>query len=127
MFKNAFALLLVALIGLPLQGDQQSSPTIQKQVEAIAKGSTVEVKTNLKRMKKVTGRLGEVTAEGFEVQVTQGQKVDSVRLRFADVTSVAEKLQHKKTSPWVWVLAGVGGAVLVLVIVGAVIATHGPI
>ena len=78
-------------------------------------------------MKKVTGRLGEVIAEGFEVQVTQGQKVDSVRLRFADVTSVAEKLQHKKTSPWVWVLAGVGGAVLVLVIVGAVIATHGPI
>jgi hypothetical protein len=127
MFKNAFAVLLVALIGLPLQSDQQSSPTIQKQVEAIAKGSTVEVKTNLKRMKKVTGRLGEVTAEGFEVQVTQGQKVDSVRLRFADVTSVAEKLQHKKTSPWVWVLAGVGGVVLVLVIVGAVIATHGPI
>ena len=127
MFKNAFAVLLAALIVLPLQGDQQSSPTIQKQVEAIAKGSTVEVKTNLKRMKKVTGRLGEVSAEGFEVQVTQGQKVDSVRLRFADVTSVAEKLQHKKTSPWVWVLAGVGGAVLVLVIVGAVIATHGPI
>jgi hypothetical protein len=83
--------------------------------------------SNLKRMKKVTGRLDEVTAEGFEVQVTQGQKVDSVRLRFADVTSVAEKLQHRKTSPWVWVLAGVGGAVLVLVIVGAVIATHGPI
>jgi hypothetical protein len=126
MFKNAFAVLLAALIVLPLQGDQ-SSPTIQKQVEAIVKGSIVEVKTNLKRMKKVTGRLGDVIAEGFEVQVTQGQKVDSVRLRFADVTSVAEKLQHKKTSPWVWVLAGVGGAVLVLVIVGAVIATHGPI
>jgi hypothetical protein len=115
MLKNTLAVLLASLIVLPIQGGQQASPAIEKQVGQIAKGSVVVVTTNLKKMKKVTGRLGEVTAEGFEV--------DSVKLRFADVTSIAEKLHHKKTSSGVWVLAAVGGALLVIVIIGAVIAS----
>lgn len=115
MFKNALAVLLAALLVLPAQGGQQTSPAIENQVGQIAKGSTVVVTTNLKKMKKVTGRLGEVTAEGFAV--------DNVKLRFADVTSVNEKLQHKKASPGLWVLAIAGGAVLVLVIIGAVVAS----
>jgi len=104
---------------LPVQGGQQASPAIEKQVGQIPKGSVVVVTTNLRKMKKVTGRLGEVTAEGFAV--------DNVKLRFADVTNINEKLQHKKTSPWVWVLAIVGVAALVIVIIGAVVATHGPL
>ena len=123
MSKNALAILLAALMVLPLQGAQQTSPTVQKQVGQIAKGSNIEVKMKPKKMNKVTGRLGEVTAEGFEVQVAQGQKVDNIKLRFADVKSVAEKTQHKKSHPAVWVLAGVGAALLVVVIIGAVVAT----
>jgi hypothetical protein len=116
MLKNALTVLLTALMVLPMQGGQQASPAIEKQVGQIAKGSTVVVTTKLKKMKTVTGRLGEVTAEGFEV--------DNVKLRFADVTSVTEKMHHKKTSSAVWVLAVIGGAVLVLVIIGAVVATR---
>ena len=115
MLKNALAVLLAALMVLPIQGGQQASPAIEKQVGEIAKGSVVVVTTNLKKMKKVTGRLGEVTVEGFEV--------DNVKLRFADVTSIAEKTHHKKTGSGVWVLAAVGGALLVIVIIGAVIAS----
>ena len=122
MSNNPLAGLLAALMVLPIQGGQ-SSQTIQKEVGQIAKGSTVEVKTKLKEMKTVTGRLGDVTAEGFEVQVAQGQNLDNVKLQFADVTSVAEKMRHKKTSSWVWVMAAVGGAALVLVIIGAVVAS----
>jgi hypothetical protein len=66
VFKNALAVLLTALLVLPVQGGQQTSPTIEKQV---------------------------------------GQ------------------LQHKKTSPGLWVLAIAGGAVLVLVIIGSVVAS----
>jgi hypothetical protein len=117
--KNALIILLAASMVLPVQGGQQASPAIEKQVGQIPKGSVVVVTTNLRKMKKVRGRLGEVTAEGFAV--------DNVKLRFADVTSINEKLQHKKTSPWVWVLAIVGGAALVIVIIGAVVATHGPL
>ena len=127
MSDNALAILLAALMALPLQGAQQTSQTVQEQVGLIAKGSNIEVKMKVKKMSKVTGRLGEVTAEGFEVQVAQRQKVDSVKVRFADVKSVAKKTQHKKTHPAVWVLVGVGAALLVLVIIGAVVATHGPI
>jgi hypothetical protein len=116
MFDSALAVLMTALLVLPMQGGQQASPAIEDQVRQIAKGSTVVVTTKLKKMKTVTGRLGEVTAEGFVV--------DNTKLRFADVTSVAEKMHHKKTSPAVWVLAIVGGAVLVLVIVGAVVASR---
>src|ERR1039457_2099456 len=68
MSKNALAILLAALMVLPLQGAQQTSPTVQKQVGQIAKGSNIEVKMKPKKMNKVTGRLGEVTAEGFEGQ-----------------------------------------------------------
>jgi hypothetical protein len=125
MSKNWLAILLAALMAVPLHADQQPSPTVEKQVGQIAKGSRIEVKMKAGKMKKVTGRLGEVTAEGFEVQAAQG-RADSIKLRFADVKSVAEKTPHK-TRPLVWVLVAVGAAVVVLVIVGAVIATHGPI
>ncbi len=114
MFHSALAVLLTVLLAFPMQGGQQAPADIDKQVAQIAQGSMVVVTTNLKRMKKITGRLGEVTAEGFAV--------DGAKLRFADVTSVTEKLPHKKTSPVVWVLAVAGGAVLVLVIIGAVVA-----
>ena len=115
MLHSALAVLLTALLVLPMQGGQQASPAIENQVAQISKGSVVVVTTKLKKMNKVTGRLGEVTADGFAV--------DNVQLRFADVTSVTEKMHHKKTSPVVWVLAIVGGAALVLVIIGAVIAS----
>ena len=117
MFRNALAVLLAALMVLPLCG-QRTSPTVQEQVGKISKGSIIEVKTKLEKMKKVTGRLGEVTAEGFEVQVAQGQNVDNVKLAFADVNSVAEK-RNKGTHPVVWVLAGGGVFFLVAIIIAA--------
>lgn len=93
---------------LPLQGYQQTSPTIQEEVGRIAKGSIVEVKLKLKGARKVAGRLGEVTAEGFEVQVAQGQKVDNVKVLYADAKSIDEKPQNRGAHPVAWVLAGVG-------------------
>jgi hypothetical protein len=125
MFKSPLAILLTALMALPFEGAQPTSPTVQEQVGQIAKGSNIEVKMKLKKMNQVTGRLGEVTAEGFEVQVPQGQKVDNVKLRFADVKSVAQKTQHKRTHPVVWVLVAAGAVFVVLVIIGAVVATRG--
>ncbi|MBZ5594391.1 MAG: hypothetical protein LAP39_19290 [Acidobacteriia bacterium] len=122
MFRNELAILLAALMALPLQAGQQASPTVQEQVGRISKGSIIEVKTKLKKMKRVSGRLGEVTADGFEVQVAQGQKVDNVKLSFADVKSVAEKPQNKGTHPVVWVLAGVGIALTVLLVVALAVA-----
>jgi len=116
MFRNALVFLLTVLMVSSVQGGQQVSPTVEKKVGQIAKGSHVVVTTNLKKPKTVTGRLGEVTAEGFTV--------DNIKLRFADVTSVTEKMHHKKISPGVWALALVGGAALLIVIIGGVIASR---
>jgi hypothetical protein len=81
---------------------------MQERIGEIPTGSIVEVKTNLKKMKKVRGRLGTVTNEGFEIQVAKGQTIENVKLSFADVKSIAEKSQQKRTHPAVWILAGVG-------------------
>ena len=76
MFKNALIVVLAALMVAPLQGGRQTSATVQGEVAKLTKGSMIEVK--LKSRKKVNGRLGEVSADGFEVQVSQGQKADNV-------------------------------------------------
>ena len=74
MFRSALAVLMVVPMVGPLRGNQQTSPTIQERVGRITKGSVIEVKTKLKTTEKVTGRLGEVNAEGFELQITQGRR-----------------------------------------------------
>jgi uncharacterized cupredoxin-like copper-binding protein len=120
MFRNALAILLTALMVLPLQA-QQTPPTVQEQVGQSAKGSIIEVKMKQRKMKKVTGRLGEVTAEGFEVQVAQGQTVDNVTLRYADVKSVTEKPPNKGTRTWVKVVVGVVLVVAAVSVIGAIV------
>jgi hypothetical protein len=78
MFKNALIVALAALMVPPLQSGQQTSATVQDEVAKLTKGSMIEVK--LKSRKKVNGRLGEVSADGFELQVSQGQKADNLNL-----------------------------------------------
>lgn len=119
MLRNALAALMAVLIVLPLQGGPQTSPTVQEQVGQIAKGSIIEVKMKLKERKKVTGRLGEVTAEGFAVQVAQGQKVNDLKLRFEDVKSVKEK---HGMSPLTKGLIVAGVAVGALALLGGILA-----
>jgi hypothetical protein len=121
MFKNALIVALAALMVAPLQGGQQTSATVQDEVAKLTKGSMIEVK--LKSRKKVNGRLGEVSADGFEVQVSQGQKADNVNLPFANVDWVAAKTPAKGSHKAVWIVVGVGvGVVVVMTILGAVVA-----
>jgi hypothetical protein len=117
MFKNALIVALAALMVAPLQGGRQTSATVQDEVVKLTKGSMIEVK--LKSRKKVNGRLGEVSADGFEVQ----EKAGNVNLRFASVDWVAAKKPVKGNNKAVWIVVGVGvGVVVVLTILGAVVA-----
>jgi hypothetical protein len=121
MFKNALIVVLAALIVAPLHGGRQTSATVQGEVAKLTEGSMIEVK--LKSGKKLNGRLGEVSADGFEVQVSQGRKVDNVNLLFASVDWVAVKTPVKGSHKAVWIVVGVGvGVVAVLTILGAVVA-----
>lgn len=121
MLRNTLAVFLAFLLVLPLHGYQQKPPTIQEQITKIRKGRVVEIK--LKDKKKVKGRLGEVSAEDFEVQVTQDQKVDNVRVRYADVNSVQEKRVGNRVASIAITSAAV--YVLVALTVGVVLAAVG--
>ncbi len=121
MFKNALIVALAALMVAPLQGGRQTSATVQDEVAKLTKGSMIEVR--LKSRKKVKGWLGEVSADGFEVQVSKGQKADNVSFLFANVDWVASKTPAKGSYKAVWIAVGVGvGVVVVLTILGAVVA-----
>ena len=100
---------------------EQQKRILQEQVAEIPAGAIVEVRTKLKNMKKVRGRLGTVTKEGFEVQVARGQAIDNLKLSFTEVKSIAEKPQKLGTHPAIYVLAGVGITVAVPAIVGIIL------
>jgi hypothetical protein len=121
MCRGILSVILSALLVLPVHGAQEPTPTVQEQVGQIATGSIVEVKSRTKGAKKVRGRLGQVTTDGFEVQVAQGTKMDSVQLKFADVKSVAEKPQEKGSHPAVLILAGIGAGLLIIIAISAIL------
>jgi hypothetical protein len=123
MFRNALVVALAALIVAPIQGGRQTSVTVQGEVAMLTKGSRIEVK--LKSRKKVNGRLGEVSADGFEVQISQGQKTDNVQLLFASVDWVAAKTPAKGSHKAIWIVVGVGvGVVAVMTVFGAAVASR---
>ena len=123
MWRNRLSVMLCALLALSAQAQEKSRPTVQEQVGGISSGTIVHVKTKLKDMKKVKGRLGTVTAEGFDVQTTKGQNVDTVKLNFADVKSVKQK--DSGTSTTAWVITGAVIGALVLVVVALAVAASG--
>lgn len=114
ILRNVLSVMLSALLALPSQSAQQPPPTVQEKVGEISSGSIVEVKTRLKDMKKVRGRLGPVTDEGFSLQVANGSRVETVNLKYADVKSISEKSQSGRPHTGIYILAGVGAALAVL-------------
>lgn len=49
------------------------------------------MKLQQKRSKEITGRLGSITDEGFEVQTVKSGNVSSEKVAFVDVKTVKEK------------------------------------
>lgn len=118
MFKHAIAVVLSVLLILPTQGSQPAPLTVQEKAVGIALGSIVEVKTKLKTVKTVRGRLAAVTKEGIELQVAKGQSIESMKIAFDDVKNISEKNQQKGPGKSVYILAGAGVVLIVLLVIG---------
>jgi len=75
------------------QGQTPGAPAaaLKQQLVSIPAGAVVEVRLQQKASAKLTGKLGTVTDEGFEVQTVKSGKVSTEKLAFADVKSVKEK------------------------------------
>ncbi len=91
--------------------------SLKAQVLSMSPGSVIEVRLQDKR--KLTGRLGEVTNEGFELQHVKKDTVQKETILFKNVKSVKEV--NRGSRVWTWI--GIGIVVfLVLIVVGAVVA-----
>ncbi|MGA3167481.1 MAG: hypothetical protein ABSF14_15365 [Terriglobia bacterium] len=90
-------------------------PTLKEKVTRIPAGSQVEVR--LLNQERIRGRLGEISAEAFTVQVAKGNQIDTRRLAFSDVKSV-KQLGGEKGK---YILIGVGIALVVIVVLAVVV------
>jgi len=98
------------------QGQTPGAPAaaLKQQLVSIPAGAVVEVRLQQKGSAKLTGKLGTVTDEGFEVQTVKSGKVSTEKLAFADVKSVKEK-KGMHIVPKSLILAGVVIGILALV------------
>jgi len=99
--------------GATSQASTSHKPTLKEQVIQIPAGSQVEVR--LLNQERFRGRLGDVSDEGFTVQIAKGNQIETRKLAFGDVKSM--KQIGGKTHTAIYILAGVGiafGIILVL-------------
>jgi hypothetical protein len=89
--------------------------TLKEQVVRIPAGAQVDVR--LVNHERVRGRLGEISAEAFTVQVAKGNQIDARRLAFSDVQAVKQVGGGKGK----YVLVGVGIGVVVLLVVAILV------
>lgn len=105
----------VSASAAPRAGEEQTQPkpTLKERLLEVPPGTMIEVR--LLNKKKVRGRLGELTDQGFSLQIAQGNKIETQQVAFTDVKSV-KRVEGKGTNPVWYVLAGVGALFVVLII-----------
>ena len=95
----------------PGQAASELKPTLKERVIQIPAGSQVEVR--LLNKERFRGRLGDVSDEGFTVQIAQGNRIDTRKVAFGEVKSV--KVIDKERGKHILLGAGVAfGLLLVL-------------
>jgi len=96
-------------------------PTLQEQVLEIPAGSLVDVR--LKTKEKLHGRLGDVSNEGFMVKFAKRDRVEERKIAFGDVKSLKYVEPGSKAGRTVvYILAGVGVALVCLLLLGVALA-----
>jgi hypothetical protein len=106
-----FLILTLVGLGRPVLAAEQSPASasdLQRRLASIPAGKKIEVKLKQEGSKKITGKLGLVTDEGFEVQTVKSGQVSSEKVAFADVESVKAK---KGMRMLYWILIVVGAVI----------------
>ncbi|MBZ5565929.1 MAG: hypothetical protein LAP13_26350 [Acidobacteriia bacterium] len=97
----------------------QQGQTLKEKVLAIPAGTLVEVKLITKE--KLRGRIGELTNEGFSLQVARGNTIEAHQISFSQVKSVktVEGTGSKVGKGLIYGLAGAGALLVTLIIIAA--------
>jgi hypothetical protein len=109
-----------ASVTTPSQTSREAKRDLKQEIILIPAGSILEVRLVDKR--KLTGRLGEVTDEGFELQYVKGDKVVKESIVYKDVKSYKQRNREGMSTGAkvaLGMLAGVGVLFVVLLIVAA--------
>ncbi len=104
----------------PQTGPDKAS-TLKEQVQAIPPNTLVQVK--LRSKKKINGRLGEITDQGFAIQTVGPDKSENEKISFDDVKSIKSiqgRDKASKVAAYI-VVGAAAGVVLSLILVGALI------
>ncbi len=89
-----FLILTLDGLGRPVLAAEQSPASasdIKRQSALIPAGKNIEVKLKQEGSKKITGKLGPVTDDGFELQTVKSGQVSSEKIVFADVESIRKR------------------------------------
>jgi hypothetical protein len=89
-----FLILVLAGLNTPVLAAERSPASasgLRRQLLSIPAGKNIEVKLKQEGSKKVTGELGPVTNDGFEIQTVKSGVVSSEKIAFADVESVKKR------------------------------------
>jgi TRAP-type mannitol/chloroaromatic compound transport system substrate-binding protein len=81
------------------QASASQKPTLKEQIIQIPTGVQVEVR--LLNKERLRGRLGEVSDEGFSVQIAKGNQIETRKVAFSDVKSVKE-IRKRHTAAYVF-------------------------
>jgi hypothetical protein len=100
------------------QTPSEAPSNLKKQLAMLRTGTVVEVRLRQRGSEKITGKLGSMTDQGFEVQTVKSGTVSSEKVAFADVQSVKKKGMSRMKK-----LVVIGIVVGVLWVVGAIGAT----
>jgi hypothetical protein len=103
-------------------GPEAARPSVAEQAASLPLGSVVVVRTLDK--KTLTGRLGQLTATGFELQRGKGNSVVTETLAFADVKSIKPKSHGMSTGAKI-AIGAVIGAAAVFALAGIAVAASG--
>ncbi len=92
-----------------------STSDLRQQLLLIPAGTVVVVLVQQKGIKKITGKLGLITDEGFEVQTVKSGKVSFEKIAFADVESM-EKRGMSGATRWLLGVATVFGILVIAMV-----------
>jgi hypothetical protein len=113
---------LEARVGVPTtippgQAGSEPKPTLKEQVIQIPAGAQVEVR--LLNKERLRGRLGDISDEGFTVQIAQGNRIDTRKVAYGDVKSVkAIGNKEKRRGILIGVVATVGILLVLALTIG---------
>jgi hypothetical protein len=104
-----------AVGALPVaQTESKGNPTLKQRMLEVPPGTMIEVR--LLNKQKIRGRLGELTDEGFSLTTAQGEKISTQKVAFTEVKSFKKVEGGKGGHVVLYALAGIGVALLVVVV-----------